>query len=102
MTDPAQPRDLNGNVISLVFKPTSGSSQDLVPGEATTAFSGRNVVRVVLTTAGWIAIKSTGSATVTDTYMPANVPELFKVLDADTVVVHFPTAVGTAYVDTMS
>lgn len=101
MTDPVQARDLNGNAINRVMKPTSGSTQELVSGQATSAFSGRTVVRVVLNTQGWMAIKSSGSATIGDTYIAADAPELFKVEDSDTIIVHF-LSVGTAYVDTMS
>lgn len=38
-----------------------------------------NVIRVVLTSAGYIAIGAAPTATTSDIYMPANVPEYFVV-----------------------
>ena len=95
-----QPVDANAKLIR-VLKPRNGSSQAIQSDFATTAVGALSVIRVVADTQGFLAIKSSGSATSSDIYIPADQPELFKV-DADDTVVYFTAGgAGTAHVNIM-
>lgn len=68
--------------MSIPYKP--GATQVVAytgtAGTITNATAaGIQVIRVVLTTAGHIAIGTSPTATTSDIYMPANVPEYFVV-----------------------
>ena len=98
MTIGVQPVDDNGKVFVNVLKP--GPTQTLKLAQASTAYTTKKVMRVVFSKQGYLAIKSSGSATVTDMYVPADKPELFKVEASDKVCV-LMTSGGTAYVNAM-
>lgn len=59
------------------------------------------VIRVVLTSAGFIAIGASPTATTSDYYMPAGVPEYFLVNGAVKVSAVQASAGGTLYVTEM-
>jgi len=89
--------DVNNNVIQAL-RPLAGSTKIVVTNGTSTPFTSRAVIRIVTTTNSYIAIKSSGTASTSDMYMPANVPEYFRVNVNDFVCLG---SSGTAYVDTM-
>lgn len=90
--------DVNGNPVTGVLRPTSGSTKIVSVGGTSTPFTGKTIIRIVTTQNSYIAIKSSGTASASDTYIPANQPEYFKTNPNDYVCL---AGAGTAYVDTM-
>lgn len=71
-------------------------------GNSTTAPAGISVVRVVTTTAAFIAIGKTAVATANDAPIAANTPEYFKIWEGERVSAIQSTAAGNLHVSFMT
>jgi hypothetical protein len=93
--------DVNGHVIGGILRPVQGSTKVIAAagGTAKPDVDSNDIIRVVFEAAGRMRITSspTGTAGTTDTYMPANVPEYFRVNAGD----YVATITGTAHIDVM-
>lgn len=93
--------DDNGKVINKALKPRAGKTQAVSDGGTSNTFSTACVVRIIFSTQGFLAIKSTGTASASDTYMAASFPEWFRI-DADEFVCVKTPTLGTAYIDILN
>ena len=93
-----QLHDGNGQVIRNVLTPQSGSTKIVSTGGTSTVYSTATVARIVTTVTSFIAIKSSGTASITDTRIVANLPELFHIPPGSFVAL---AGSGTAYIDIM-
>ena len=78
-----------GTTQKVAYTGTAGNS---------TAITGASIVRVVLTTAGCIKIGNAVTATTSDIYMSAGVPEYFGISEGDRVSAVQSSAGGDMYV----
>ncbi len=84
-----------GTTQSKAYTGTAGTIDDPISG-------GITVIRVWLTTAGYIAIDASPTATTSDIPMPANTPEYFVVPPGSKVSAIQASSGGTLYVTEMS
>ena len=91
-----QPVDNNSNRFAAL-RPVPGGTQKITTTNETTAFADDAIVRVVCDGDSNIDFGPSAEAAVTDTWMPDNHVEYFKVLQGDKIGV----IGGTMYVDIM-
>lgn len=93
-------RSSNGQIIQAIFPDTH--QKIAYTGTAGTISNGvglnTTLIRVVCTTAAYIAIGSSPTATANDIYMPADVPEYFAVSPGDKVSAIQASSGGTLHV----
>lgn len=92
------PRDANSVPQQEIFHPST--VKVITSGGTSSTYDTPTIVRIVLSQNGYVVFKTTGTASSSDVYIPANKPEYF-VIDADDFVAHLSLAAGTANVTTM-
>ena len=90
--------DDNGKVIPNVLRPWAGATKIVSVNGTSTPFTSHAIIRIITTQNSYIAIKSSGTASTTDTFIIANTVEQFRTDPNDYVCL---AGSGTAYVDTM-
>ena len=86
---------LPGTTQNVAYTGTAGTITNAVGSET-------QVIRVVLTSAGFVAIGASPTATTSDMYMPAGVPEYFIVRPGQKVSAVQSASGGTLYVTEMT